>query len=442
MKYNIKKMFLYIMLSLVLADCNGDDGVGLLSSLFNQRMTVILKGTYATDRPLSRSQINGNRLFVDTDDLTSGLKHKVDTACAVYVDPNCLPAYDELPIWLDIGELRLSSRSPLSDLSEIQSEEDAKKFWDTLSAERQVYCSVPYEAGFDNACVKTGGLINFQEFINGRGAVYPSRDVPSSVFLHSGIYVRAIAFGYGSFNGQVTQDRFDNRDILGTSVVNVLQYDPNIDDLSQQLLPPQWFPLHHKVVFGQEATLALDYGEYPAVLEMRFNLLENLMVHSFVNTSLNQDQILVAASDWRKAHDDSTTDRGFNMGGNVLARSRIFYPNLTNTLFINGGSASTRHYYAVYVLNEEKTEDNLPLAATPVRNGGDNELKYLMQGAYILQCRYDCNNDGYPELVLSTSSGFVLGTGPGVATINHPCGCGIDAATVSSNSCVAHTGCY
>lgn len=436
------KMLLCILSMTTAMSCNGDDGVALLSTLFNSRLTVILKGTYATDRPLHRSEINGNRLFIDTDDATSSLIHTADTGCTPYVDPHCLPRYDELPIWIDIGELRLSSRSPLSDLTEITSSDDAEKFWDIVSIERQVYCSTAYSIDFDNGCAQTGGLINFSDFSNGRGAIYPSRDVPSGLFVHSGIFIRSFATGWGLLGNILDLDKFDNRDIVGTESLKLLQYDPDLDDLSIQLLPPQWFPLHHKVVFGQEQTIVLDHGESSVVLEYRFNLLENLMVHSFFNVNSNADHTVVAASDWRRGHDDDATDRGFHMGGNVLARTRMFYPHISNTVYIDGGVESKRHYYALYVASEGAKDEHLPLAATPVRNANDNELKYIMPGEYVIQCRYDCNNDGYPELVLSESGVFPIGNGPAIAGLSHSCGCGIDAATVTTNACAAHAGCY
>lgn len=256
------------------------------------------------------------------------------------------------------------------------------------------------------------------------------------------MYIRALAFGYGRNAGVISVDRFDNRDIIGASVAPLMQYDPNIDELSQQLLPPQLFPLHHKVVWGQETTVVLDHGEYTAVLEIRANMIENLMVHNLYNNSTSQDLSIVGFSDWRRPHDDDTTDEGYNMGGNVLSRSRIYYPSLTNTVYIDGGVTSTRHYYGMYITNESEKNENLPYAATPVYNGAANQLNHIMPGPYIVQCRYDCNNDGYPELLLSESNSFFIGNGPGIISISHPCGCGIDTATVSSNSCVAHAGCY
>ena len=172
------------------------------------------------------------------------------------------------------------------------------------------------------------------------------------------------------------------------------------------------------------------------VLEIRFNIKENLMIHALNNAG--QQQEVVTFSDWRRAHTITGSDLGFNMGGNVLTRARVYYPNLTSTLVISGGVQSERHYYAVYLTPETQQGENLPLAATPVRGGSDNTLGNLMTGTYTLQCRYDCNNDGYPELILREDTPFVIAQGPGFATRSLPCGCGIDPPT----GCAADTGCY
>lgn len=423
---------------------NGDDFLPLLSSLLNHRMLVLLKGTYATDNPLDFSQINDNKLFVDSEDSVAGLIHPVDTGCAPFFDVNCLPRYSEIPIYLDIGELRLSSRNPLSDLAEIDSADASEKMWDVVSTERQVYCSQPYGIDFDiNTCLDTGGVINFQEFMNGRGAVFPSRDVSTPIgnFWHAGVFVRGIAFGYGRLNGALTTDTFDNNDIIGSNITPLIQYDPNVDEVTQQLLPAQWFPLHHKVLPGQETSMLLDYSFQRAVLEIRFNIKENLMVHSF--RYANDDvQAVVAFSDWRRGHaEPGSDDLGINMGGNVLTRARIYYPSIATELHLNGGVESDRHYYALYLSGEEAKDENLPIAATPVRNGS-NKVDNLMPGSYVIQCRYDCNHDGYPETVLSEDSTFEIATGPGIASRSMPCGCGINSPASLSLTCDADPGCY
>ena len=422
---------------------NGDDGLPILSTLFNSRLVVILKGTYATDRPLEFFEINNDRIFADADDNVLGIRNPVDNGCTPYVQPDCVPRYSNLPIFIDIGEIRLSSKNfGDAELTLVDSAESSEEFWDVVSDERQVYCSTFYSVDFsEDGCFRTGGLINYVEFMNGRGALYPSRDIGAEVYLHAGIFVRAFATGWGFAAGALAEDRFDNKDIIGSNVIPLLNYDPGIDQVTQQLLAPDWFPLHHTVVLGQETTLIKDFYYNGVVLEIRSNIKENLMMHSFINGN-GDNQVVVAMSDWRRNHDDNLADQGLNMGGNVLTRARMFYPDVVNTMVIDGGVASNRHYYAVYITNEDAKGDNLPYAATPVRSGAGNELTNLMAQPYTIQCRYDCNYDGYPELVLSESPQIDVGPGPGFVFTSHPCGCGIDSATVASSACTAHPGCY
>ncbi len=422
---------------------NGDDGLPILSNLFNNRLVVILKGTYATDRPLEFAEINSNRIFNDPDDNTAFVRNPVDNGCIPYVQPDCVPTYSDLPIFIDIGEIRLSSKNFGDvELNLVDSSESSEEFWDVVSDERQVYCNQLYSIDFsEDACFRTGGLINFVEFMNGTGALYPSRDIGAEVYYHAGVFVRAFATGWGFAAGALAEDSFDNKDIIGSNVIPLLNYDPNTDAVNQQLLAPDWFPLHHTVVFGQETTLVKDFYYNAVVLEIRSNIKENLMMHSFQNAN-GDNQVVVTMSDWRRNHDDNFADLGLNMGGNVLTRARMFYPDVVNTMVIDGGVASNRHYYSVYITNEDAKDDNLPLASTPVRNGAANELTNLMAQPYTLQCRYDCNYDGYPELVLNSSQQINVGPGPGFVFVNQPCGCGIDAATVAANSCTANPGCY
>ena len=178
---------------------NGDDGLPILSNLFNSRLVVILKGTYATDRPLEFAEINNNRIFNDADDNTAFVRNPVDNGCIPYVQPDCVPSYSDLPIFIDIGEIRLSSKNfGDAELNLVDSSESSEEFWDVVSDERQVYCNQLYSIDFsEDACFRTGGLINFVEFMNGRGALYPSRDIGAEVYYHAGIFVRAFATGWG-----------------------------------------------------------------------------------------------------------------------------------------------------------------------------------------------------------------------------------------------------
>lgn len=392
--------------------CRGNDGEPVLNLLTNNRMIVILKGTYASDAPLDFSEINGNQLFIDGDDGA--------------VDTGGLPAYSNLPIYIDIGEIRLSSKSMGQDLNIIQNSEDSRRFWDVLTTERQVYCSQAYTIDFDNnSCVKTGGMINFVEFMNGRGALYPSRDVGPGTYFHAGVFVRSLVTGYAKTDGTASEARFDNNDLLNAADVAVLaSYDPDTDDLVSQLNPPQFFPLHHKELAGQQ-TMNVEDAYAPLVLELRFNIKENLMVHAFTNDNA-QRRTVVAFSDWRQAHAGQT-----KMGGNVLLKARMFYPDFVSEVHISGGTTSTRHYYALYINSTCDPaaspfpcdyNDTLPLAATPVRNG-TNILRNITSGRYLLQCRYDAVHDGYPEAILGETTFDIIGIKP-PDVVDVGCACG------------------
>jgi hypothetical protein len=402
----MQKRIAILIIAWAAVGCKGDKGEPLLSTLLgiNSKTVVILKATYASDSPLEFSQINNNALFTDADDTG--------------IDVVGLPAYAALPIYIDIGEIRLSTKNFGDGLWSIDSAKDAKAFWDVLASERQVYCSQPYSTNLESdSCFDTGGIVNYQELMNGRGAVFPSRDVGPGVYLHAGIFVRAIATGHARVSGTVQSAFFDNTSIVdATNITPYLQYDPAIDDAMRQVLPPQTFPLHfNSIMSGVSANSMFMSDEYTTrVVELRFNLKENLMVHGLNDTT--GFRTMVSVSDWRRAH---ALQR--DVGGSLLMRARVYYPDYVNDLTVQGGTSSTRHYYAVIDPLETFVEDNLPVAATPVRSGS-NLMRNLTGGvSYILQCRYDANNDGYPESVLGQTP-FSLLPGPGSATIACSCG--------------------
>ncbi len=414
----MKKVYCTILLllfSAISGSCKKGSEEALLSYLINNRMVVILKGTYATDYPLGWEEINGNSIFVDADDPT---------------DVSGLPAYNALPMFLDIGEIRLSTKGYLSSLGEITDEDDAEDFWDVLSPTRQVYCSPTFVLlNNDNSCVDEGGYVKFVELFNGRGATYPSRDVGPGAYQHAGVFVRTFFTGFQRQSGTAPVD--NTYKINGYRVNWLLGYDPGMDATLRSVLPSQWFPLHHITHPGMQNSMFITGDYIPLGIEIRFNIKENLMAHA-VNPADGTDPItVVGISDWRKPHAAE-----IDMGGNVLTRARIFYPDFTRTVRVSGGTKSTRHYYAIYYQGEcidslgvktcERDLDLLPLAATPVRSGNDNRMTYLMPGSYVIQCRYDAVHDGYPEEVRAEKN-FELPAGIGEFEISCVCGDGTDS---------------
>jgi hypothetical protein len=412
---NIKKntlIFLYMFFIIFILQCKKDSSKPLLSLLFNNKITVILKGTYASDRPLDFSEINNNQIFIDNN----------NTSTTETINNSSVPSYSDLAIFLDIGEIRVSTKAPLSNLSNITNQKDSEDFWDVLAPTRQVYCNKIYNTNTElNSCLKNNGFLNFNLLMNGTGVIYPSRDVGAGIYLHGGIFFRGLFTGYAKLGSTDYIGRFDNVQYPGADIMRLLNYDPDADSGTIAVLPPQLFPLHHITYPGTENVTI--YAEYiPTIVEFRFNLKENLMLHSYQDSATGEYFTFVGISDWRKKHDAQVYS-----GGNLLVRMRMIYPSWSNKIRISGGTYTTRHYYALYYRDEcrdgscNKDNDLLPLAATPVRNGNDNILQDIMPGSYLLQCRYDDVYDGYPEKVLSEIPIEISGYNQ---TIDVNCTCG------------------
>ena len=419
-KYSFPSLKLAVIIlvffsTLISCKKNSENSLHLLSLLMNNRMTVILKGTFATDDPLAPSQINNNSLFLDTDE-------------PLAIDTNGMPSLDILPFYLDIGEIRMSSK--IDFLLTVDSSKKSDNFWDTLSPYRQVYCNQLYAIDPQlDTCQDTGGLINYVEFMNGRGALYPSQDVGSATYLHVGVFLRAIVTGYGKINSVPAVTKFDNNDVGGLNIIVMSNYNPESTLYERQALTPQFFPLNYSVNLGQQAVMHQDDSLRPIILEIRFNMKENFMAHAFTHPD-GRSYTAVGFSDWRKNHAGQEY-----MGGNVLSRARMIYPDMSTHVNVTGGTESNRHYYALYITNEcadpnggaicNKNLDYLPLAAVPVRNG-KSTMKDIMPGSYIIQCRYDAVYDGYPEQVLSEKI-ITVPQGPG--EYNVACACGASTTT-------------
>lgn len=407
----LNKIF-FILLIIIFINCKKGSKDPLLNLLFNKKITVILKATYASDRPLNFGEINNNQIFIDNN----------NTSSTETINNSNVPTYGDLPIFIDIGEIRLSTKAPLSNLINIQNKKDAEDFWDVLSSDRQVFCNKIYNLNLElNSCVKNNGVVGYELLMNGLGVIYPSKDVSSGIYLHGGIFFRGIFTGYAKLGSNDYLGKFDNADYYGRDILQFINYDPDSDAGTRTLLPPQFFPLHYITYPGTDNVTI--YQEYiPTIIEFRFNIKENLMLHSFQDSNSGEIFTYVGFSDWRKKHEAQTYS-----GGNVLLRMRMIYPSYSNKVIISGGTYTSRHYYAIYYRYEcsdgscDKNTDLLPLAATPVRNGNDNIIQDIMPGSYVLQCRYDDVYDGYPEKVLSEIPFEVNGSNQDIQ-INCTCG--------------------
>ncbi|HNM04051.1 MAG TPA: hypothetical protein PKN56_19230 [Leptospiraceae bacterium] len=372
----------------------------VLSSLFNNRMLLLLKGTYATDDPLKFEETNGG---------TGQLYQDVTTDDPVY-DLTDMPSAKNLLIHIDFGEVRISSRAGSPDL--IQSPAESVKFWDFIAPYRQVYCTAPGYVLFANSCQTDSGYFRIQEFFDGNGAKYPSVDPSAetrgggfygSQYYNAGIYIRNFVTSFArENNGMKTDTRFDNYPVVGSNIVPRNSYIPNTSDAQKQSITPMMFPVFYTVldtdpgmanVSWTNGDLNINPGYEPYILEMRMNIKENLMIHSWT-TLAGITQTMVGFSDWKYNHQGQS-----DMGGNLLLRARVIYPERASSLTITGGTQTYNHYYALYGASEI-IKDRLPYAAVPVRTGG-SKIKYVSPGTWRLLCLADQSPvDGYPETLV------------------------------------------
>jgi hypothetical protein len=330
---------------------------------------------------------------------------------------------------IDIGEIRISSKyqQGAAGLDAISSIKNNKAFWDYIAPVRQVYCtSPPYSQAnpytlFSNTCLDNKGAAKLAEVFSGDGTAYPSNDptadsegtsyanqtqlyqqsgklnlwgLPTQYYF-AGVYFRNFITGWAYQNGAlITNTTFDNFPVVGTNIVPRNNYTPGTDDASKATVStPLLFPLFYRVVQGHE-DFQIRRGFDPYILEVRTNIKENLMVHSWT-TTLGVVQTMVGFSDWRNAHNGE-----LDMGGNLLVRARVIYPVTASSLYINGGTRTLKHYYAIYRQAEIDFTNQLPLAASPVKNG-TTFIKYLQSGSYRVRCLADTTpQDGYPETVV------------------------------------------
>ncbi|TGL59152.1 hypothetical protein EHQ58_09585 [Leptospira ognonensis] len=384
-------------------DLGDETSLPVLSTLFNNRMLLLLKGTYSTDSPLEWSELNNGTGALYVDSQVEGN----DPAMSL----TNLPTVGGLPIFIDIGEVRISSKytKGINDLTQIRDSLDSTKFWDFIGNERQVYCTVSYS--FDeNTCVQNNGIAKAVDFFNGVGAQYPSNDPSAKTesagyglstfgrqYYYSGIYFRSLVTGFANDAGvPITTTRFDNKPVIGLNIVPRNNYNPGTSSISKSSIVPKMFP----VLYSQKPTQAdmeIREGFDPYILEVRVNLKENLMLHSYLSARA-QVITYVGISDIFNDHKGEG-----DAGGNFLSRARVIYPETASSLSITGGTGSLLHHYAVFRAAETDLTTVLPLAATPAKAGA--KIKYLNPGLYTLACMGDITRvDGFPETVISQTT--------------------------------------
>ncbi|TGM72992.1 hypothetical protein EHR01_17400 [Leptospira mtsangambouensis] len=409
MKFSSLKLLVLFFNVLIFIHCKTKLDLGeesklpVISTLFNHRMLLLLKGTYATDNPLDWAELNNGtgNLYVDAQG--EGL----DPTMTLVNQPKA----GNVPIFLDIGEVRISSKylKGLNELTQIRDTVDSNKFWDYIAPNRQVFCTVTYS--FDNnTCTESNGILKASDFFNGIGAQFPSNDPSSQTeswesalitgqpwlgrqYYYAAIYFRSLVTGYALDAGIPVTGRFDNRPIVnGLNIVPRNNYVAGTTSAAKSSIVPKMFPALYTQLPTQ-ADMQIRDGFDPYILEVRINLKENLMLHSYL-TSRSTVVTYVGVSDIFFDHKGEG-----DAGGNILTRARVIYPETASSLTISGGGNSLLHYYGIFRSQETEFINVLPLAATPAKQGA--KIKYLNPGTYKAVCLGDLTKqDGYPDTVV------------------------------------------
>ncbi len=388
-------------------DLGDETKLPVISTLFNNRMLLLLKGTYATDNPLDWSELNNGTGDFYIDSQGEGL----DPTMTLVNQPKA----GSMPIFLDIGEVRISSKfeKGYNELTQIRDTVDSNKFWDYIAPNRQVFCTVTYS--FDNnTCTESNGILKAYDFFNGIGAQFPSNDPSSETvggvetalstgrywygreYYYAGIYFRSLVTGYALDAGVPVSGRFDNRPIINAlNIVPRNNYAAGTTSSQKSSIVPKMFPALYSQQLTQsiQSDMMIRDGFDPYILEVRINLKENLMLHSYL-TSRGTTVTYVGVSDIFFDHKGEG-----DAGGNILTRARIIYPETASSLTISGGGNSLLHYYGIFRFHENEFINVLPLAATPAKQGA--KIKYLNPGTYRAVCLGDLTKrDGYPDTVV------------------------------------------
>lgn len=410
---SLRLQFSFLILSVILfgncktkLDLGEESALPVISTLFNNRMLLLLKGTYATDNPLDWSELNNGTgdLYIDTQG--EGLDPTMSLTS--------VPKAADLPIFLDIGEVRISSKylKGLNELTQIRDTVDSNKFWDYIAPNRQVFCTVTYS--FDNnTCTESNGVLKAYDFFNGIGAQFPSNDPSSETrsweeafaagqpwlgreYYYAAIYFRSLVTGFALDAGLPVRGRFDNRPIVnGLNIVPRNNYVAGTSTAEKSSIVPKLFPALFTQLPTQsiQSDMRIRDGFDPYILEVRVNLKENLMLHSYTS-SRSTTVTYVGVSDIFFDHKGEG-----DAGGNMLTRARVIYPEVASSLTISGGGNSLLHYYGIFRFQETEFINVLPLAATPAKQNA--KIKYLNPGTYKVVCLGDLSKrDGYPDTVV------------------------------------------
>lgn len=428
----IKKLFSLLVLTLLplIFTCSN---YPILSDFVNNRITLILKGTYE-----SNDAYGWNANTYGDDSFTAGGYALASTE-----------SMSNVSMYLDIADIRLAvgSGKPANT--------PPTNYWTYFTKQREVFCSSntsPY--GYNLlTCVKDHGAQNYTDFFT-TGFNYPAVDIPvvpidlttgkqktdssgkpATVYNDMAIFFRRMVIGpayqYDASNANpVTQTiLFDNRVVNGLDLMSdILQYASSDTSKSKTLM----FPLERT-----DLSIKIPDGNGPYVMEVRIFLKNLLMKHVIKygkGAGTAQPLTFIGPSDWKYNHDYADPTLAFQMGGNMIFTARVYDPATVGSIDIvdasGGGAVSPGDYFvAVPAGTAFDVTVDMPYAATS-RQNGTASIKNLPPGSYDIykvcdkqyQTAGGLNNastDGFPDTSDKLNTPVTV-TADGTVTVPSP----------------------
>ena len=391
----IQKVTLGIALLITAASCSNNP---VISDFGNDRMTLILKGTYESNSPYDW----------DTNINTS---ESISTGYAGEVF-DYQEASADIGFYLDIANIRIGRKNGIPRGT------SQMEYWELFAENRIVLCDSNKDIIGNNLvnCDFGNGTYKLNQFFN-EGLEYPASDIPTGVFKHIGVYFRKfVTFPAVLYTPTYTQDKvltsiFDNRTVYGYDLnARILQY----RDSDSRENHPLMIPLENT-----DLNLKVKDSFEPYVLEIRI-FIKNMMVKHAIKfgteTTSERPLTFIGPADWRYNHDYSNRTNSFHLGDHLLMTARVYEPDNVGSLKITEAASTpagtATEYYAIVKAGETLNSSTLPYAATSITTvgvDGEGTIENLPPGSYRVYKTCDLNyrdsaglqggNDGYPETI-------------------------------------------
>ncbi len=378
-----------ILLVLTMNSCFTNEPV--LSQLYNDRITLIVKGTYESNDPYGWQGI-----YTDDGVTTRGINFT-----------NNINNQSEVKWYIDLAEMRMAQGTgkPSGDTN--------AEYYMLFAQERQVMCSdtsALYGKSLDT-CISENGTAKLNAFF-GDGLQIPAVDVKAGDYNHFTIYFRKLVtwpsekYTAVAYSGDLVT-LFDNRYIYGTNIENIYQYK------STDFSTPVLFPLQRT-----DLSLHVEDSERPYVMEVRIFLKNLMMKHVMDYTTTNEQISFVGPSDWAANHQYNVATYQEAMGENMIFTARIYHPDDVGSIQVTSGGGANCYFAVVKSGESFDPLSRLPLAATQATN--NYLIKNLPSGSYDLYKTCDtkwyksggltveANKDGYPETATICNGGLPI----------------------------------